>query len=96
MFYIAIDEITYWGYGKTREEAIKEAAKWLINPETGGQGCTDEQINDMVISEYESRNGKRGIYLYEVTDFDLPEDDSCLDIPYLHDIKCKQDEINAK
>ena len=65
MIYIVMNQTTAWGAGKTEKDAIAEAAKWLCD-EDGTQGVTVKQVEKMLISEYESRNGDDGVFIGEV------------------------------
>ena len=63
-FYLVIDQTAVWGYGKTKEAAIRDAEEWF--PDRPGH------IDDMLISKHESRNGSTGFYV-EPCYFDLPD-----------------------
>ncbi|MFG1487629.1 hypothetical protein ABMA58_00095 [Oceanospirillum sp. HFRX-1_2] len=65
MIYIVMSQTVAWGAGKTKQEAIAEASQWLCD-ENGVQGITVEQVEKMLISEHESRNGADGVFIGEV------------------------------
>lgn len=70
-FYVVMDKRTGWSCGKTRNEAIAKAARWLKD-EHGRQGVTPEQAETMIISEEEARDGANGIFIYKVTGHQKP------------------------
>lgn len=66
--YLVADQITSWGAGRTRDEAIDDAAQWLCGTHDdnyGRQGISAAEVEEMIISEYESRNGATGVYIIE-------------------------------
>lgn len=94
-FYIIMDQMTVWGAGVTLDAAYEDAAQWLENPETGFQGCSVEQVEAMEILEHESKNGADGIFVYEITDFEWPENAAELDGDGWMEFYWKQEELNA-
>lgn len=94
-FFIVMDVVTGWGIGKTRDEAIQEAAQWLCD-EDGRQGVTVEQVEAMIISERESRNGVSGVFIAEITDTEWPENADQLDGDDLAAIWTKQQELEVE
>ncbi|MFV7762855.1 hypothetical protein ACNPKZ_20180 [Shewanella algae] len=94
-FFIVMDGVTGWGIGKTRAAAIQEAAQWLCD-EDGQQGVSVEQVEAMIISEQESRNGVSGVFIAEITDTEWPENAYQLDGDDLAAIWTKQQEIEAE
>lgn len=65
MIYIVMNQNTAWGAGKNEQDAITEAAKWLCD-ENGTQGISPKQVREMLISEYESRNGADGVFIANI------------------------------
>ncbi|WP_420588266.1 hypothetical protein [Bacterioplanoides sp.] len=94
-FFIVMDQMTVWGAGQTRESAIKDAAQWLTDPETGDQGCSEKYVESIECSEQESRNGGEGVFIYEVTDFDWPENAESLDGDQWCEYYYKQEKFNG-
>ena len=78
MFYLVTDSMTCWGAGQTIDEAKTEACRWLCNAD-GVQGITSDELEAMLITEYESRNGADGVFIYAVRAFDWPSNSSELD-----------------
>lgn len=90
-----MDQMTVWGAGETLDQAYEDASQWLENPDTGFQGCNVEQVQSMEISMHESRNGGNGVFVYEITDFDWPENAELLDGDGWLEFYKEQEELNA-
>ena len=80
-FYLVIDQTAVWGYGKTREAAIRDAEEWILDPEDHFSyhlGRMADKVEDLIISKYESANGAPGFYL-EPCYFAIPDNAEELD-----------------
>jgi len=75
--YLIADRMTSWGAGQTKEAAMEDAAQWLCDTD-GKQGLSVEDVEDMIISEHEVRNGSDGVYLIEYQ-AEWPENASSMD-----------------
>ena len=75
-------------------EAKADACQWLYGA-AGQQGIELAELEKMIIDEYESRNGADGVFVYEVSDFDWPDDAESLDGDLWCDFYWAQEELNS-
>ena len=93
-FYLVMDQTAVWGYGKTKEAAIRDAEEWILDPEDHFSyhlGRMAYQVEDMIISKDESRNGAPGVYV-EPCYFELPAYAEHLDGYGLYKLYCENQE----
>ena len=93
-FYLVMDQTAVWGYGKTKEAAIRDAEEWLPDPEDCFSyylGRMADKVEDMIISKDESRNGAPGVYV-EPCYFELPAYAEHLDGYGLYKLYCENQE----
>ena len=96
MFYLIMDQMTCWGAGQTVAEAKEDACQWLCgeNDLSSWQGISLDELEDMIVTEHESRNGAAGVFVYEVSDFDWPDNADSLDGDLWCDFYWAQEELN--
>ena len=83
--YLVMDQLAVWGVGQTVGECIKDATHWIINPETGQPDLATDQLEAMIISEHDSRNGKNGFFI-DSFEADCPDNVSELDSDQLYEL----------